>query len=462
MNQMVFLEPWRAACRGRIDKVSTIRRLWLALLFLPLVASAADLLDIYRDALGYDAQFAAAKAALEAGREKLPQGRAGLLPVLGVSANTIKNENEYQARPSNGIVPTKYNSNGWGVSLTQPVFRWQSWASYKQSELAVVLAEAQYAAARQDLLARVTQAYFDVLLAEETMSAAQAQKNAGSEQLSVTAHGFAIGTSSITDKQEAQARYELALAQEIAAANDLVIKRRALKMLTGKEALQLKRLKPGLAISRPQPDDVEQWANSAEQGNLTVQMAQANYEMADREVEKQRAGHLPTLDLVAVRGRNSQQTQMVVGTLYPGSDVNTTTIGLQLSVPILAGGSVRSRDREAVALRDKARADWDNAKHQAALQALQAFFGVTSALAQVQAFEQGLVFSRSALSSNRLNYQVGMRANIDVLNAQQQVYSTQRELTKARFDALSAQLRLKAAAGSLAEEDIVLVNALLE
>lgn len=462
MNELVSFGCRCAALRSCMSKAQIYRRLAFALLLLPFAASAADLLEIYRDALAYDAQFASARAALEAGRERLPQGRAGLLPVLGLSANTIKNENEYQARPSIGIIPTRYNSNGWGVSLTQPVFRWQSWAGYKQSELAVALAEAQYAAARQDLLARVTQAYFDVLLAQETMSAAQAQEKANAEQLALTSRGFEIGTSSITDKQEAQARHELAVAQEIAAANDLLIKRRALKMLTGKETQQLKSLKPSLAISRPQPDDIEQWTNSAEQSNLAVQMAQANYEIADREVDKQRAGHLPTLDLVAMRGRNSQQTQMVVGTLYPGSDVNTTTVGLQLSVPILAGGSVNSRDREAVALRDKARADLDNAKHQAALQALQAFLGVTSALAQVQALEQGLVFSRSALSSNRLNYEVGMRANVDVLNAQQQVSSTQRDLAKARFEALSAQVRLKAAAGSLAEEDLAVINALLE
>ena len=434
----------------------------LALLLLPAAAGATDLLEAYRDALGYDAQFASAKAALEAGRERLPQGRAGLLPVLGLSANTIKNEIDYEARPSTGVIPSRFNSNGWSVSLTQPLFRWQNWATYKQSELAVAQAEAQFASARQDLLLRATQGYFDVLLAQETLAAAQAQKSAIAEQLVVVRHGLEIGTTSLTDAQEAQARYELAGAQEIAAANDLKVKRRALKMLTGREAAQLKTLRPTLAIGRPQPDDVELWANAAEQSNFAVQAAQANYEIADHDVGKQRAGHLPTLDLVATRGRASQQTQILVGVLYPGSDTNTTTVGLQLSLPLLAGGSVSSRDREAVALRDKARADLDNAKRQAALQALQAYLGVTSGLAQVQALEQGLVSSNSALASNRLNYEVGMRANIDVLNAQQQVYSTRRDLARARLDTLIAQVRLKAAAGSLSDEDVVAINALLE
>ena len=438
------------------------RSLLLAILLLPLVAHAADLLETVHDALAYDAQFASARAALEAGRERLPQGRAGLLPVLGLSASTVKNTIDYESRPSAGVIPSRYNNNGWSVSLTQPLFRWQNWANYQQSELALVQAEAQYATARQDLLLRVTQAYFDLLLAQETVAAAQAQKSAIAEQLAVTAKGFEIGTASITDSQEAQARFDLASAQEIAAANDLLVKRRALRLVTGKEPLALKRLKAGVTIGQPQPADVDSWSNSAEQGNYAVQAAQASYEIADREVGKQRAGHLPTLDLVATRGRASQQTQMVVGVLYPGSDSNSTTVGLQLSVPLLAGGATNSRHRESVALRDKARADLDNAKRQAALQALQAYLGVTSGLAQVQALEQGLAYSRSALASNRLNYEIGMRANIDVLNAQQQVFSTQRDLAKARFDTLAAQVRLKAAAGSLGDGDIGAINALLD
>ena len=425
-------------------------------------AQGADLLDVYRDAAAYDAQFASAKAALEAGREKLPQGRAGLLPTLGLSANTVWNEVDYEARPSNGVVPAKYNSNGWGISLSQPLFRWQNWASYKQAELAVVQAETQFAAARQDLVVRVAQAYFDVLLAQETLNTAQAQKSAIAEQLASAKRNFEVGTATITDTHEAQARFDLTSAQEIAAANDLLVKRHSLQMLTGKEDQSLKVLKPGLEIKRPQPDDIAQWVSAAEQGNLVAQAAQAAYEIADREVGKQRAGHLPTLDLVATRGRSSLQTTLAIGIIRPGSDTDASTVGLQLAVPLFAGGAIASRDREAVALRDKARSDLDNARRQAALQARQAYLGVTSGLAQVKALEQGLVSSRSALDSNRLGYEVGVRINIDVLNAQQQVYSTQRDLAKARLDTLAAQLKLKAASGALADEDVAAVNALLE
>jgi len=432
------------------------------LLTATLTSHAADLLQVYRDAVGYDAQFTAAKSALEAGREKLPQGRAGLLPTVGLSANTVWNEINYSARPATGDVPANYNSNGWGISLTQPLFRWQNWATYKQSELAVVQAETQYVGARQDLVVRVAQAYFDVLLAQETLITAQAQKSAISEQLASAKRNFEVGTATITDTHEAQARFDLTSAQEIAAANDLLVKRYALQMLTGKEGASLKALRPGLEIQRPQPDDMAQWVSAAEQGNLAVQASQAAYEIADREVSKQRGGHMPTLDLVATRGRSSLQTTLALGAARPGSDTDATTIGLQLAVPLYAGGAISSRDREAVALRDKARSDLDNARRQAALQARQAYLGVTSGLAQVKALEQGLVSSRSALESNRLGYDVGVRINIDVLNAQQQVYSTQRDLAKARLDTLAAQLRLKAAAGTLAEEDVAAVNALLE
>lgn len=434
----------------------------LSALLLTGAAQAADLLGVYRDAVGYDAQFAAAKSALEAGREKLPQGRAGLLPVVGLSANTTWNELDYQSRPPTGDVPANYNSNGWSLTLSQPLFRWQNWVTYKQAGLQVAQAEMQYGLAKQDLVVRVAQAYFDVLLAQESLTTAQAQKAAISEQLASAKRNFEIGTATITDTHEAQARYDLTTAQEIAAMNDLLVKRDVLQMLIGKEAGELKNLKPGVLIDRPQPDDISTWVASAEKDSLAVQLSQAGLEIAGREVEKQRAGHFPTLDLVAARGRSLLGQTLALGQVRPGSDTDSTTIGLQLALPLFSGGLTVSRDREAVALREKARSDLDNARRQASLSARQAFLGVTSGLAQVRALEQGLVSSKSALESNKLGYEVGVRINIDVLNAQQQVYSTQRDLAKARLDTLSAQLRLKAAVGALGEADIAAINTLLE
>jgi outer membrane protein len=253
------------------------------------------------------------------------------------------------------------------------------------------------------------------------------------------------------------------VAQEIAAQNDLVVKRHTLAMIVGADHPSLKALRPSLQISRPQPDNMSKWVESAEAGNPAVAASKAGAEIASLEADKQRAGHYPTLDLVATRGRNSQTTNFspTLGFL-PGNDTSATTVGVQLSIPIFAGGAVNSRTREAAALREKARSDLDNARRTAVLQAQQAFLGVTSGLSQVKAYEAALVSSNSALESNKLGYEVGVRINIDVLNAQSQLYDTKQKLAKARLDTLMAQLKLKSAAGNLTEEDLAAVNALLE
>ncbi len=424
-----------------------------------LIAQAADLLQVYRDAAAWDAQYAAARAARDAGLEKLPQGRAGLLPSIGLAANTTWNESDTTLRATGTTVSRNYNSNGWNVSLSQPLFRWQNWVGYKQAELAATLAEVQFVQASQDLIVRVAQAYFDVLLAQETLATAQAQKAAIAEQLEAAKKSFEVGSATITDTHEAQARYDLAMAAEIAAENDLAVKRQALRTLTGKEPETLKGLRSGVQIDPPQPADPAQWVSQAETGNLAVQLAQSNFEITSREIEKQRAGHYPTLDLVATYGKSGSGFSSSAG---GGVDVKSSTIGLQLALPIYAGGAVSSREREAAALSEKARAELDNARRQAALAARQAYLGVSSGLAQVKALEAGVASSQLALESNKLGYEVGVRINIDVLNAQSQLFDTKQKLAKARLDTLIAQLKLKAAAGTLSEADLAAINALLE
>lgn len=422
--------------------------------------AATDLLNAYRDAIAYDAQFASARAGADAGREKLPQGRAGLLPSINATANTTWNKTETTRRTTPpGYSNLNYNSHGWTATLTQPIFRWQNWMQYQQGELGAAQAEVQFNQAKQDLIVRVAQAYFDVLLAQETLASAQALKAANAEQLEAAKRNFEVGTATITDSHEAQARFDLATAQALAAESDLEVKRQTLSTLTGRAPEALKTIKAGVKIARPQPDDIAKWIESAEQGGLTVQLGQMGLEIADREVSKQRSGHLPTLDLVATTGKNSATQSSTVGSGY---DSNSSTVGLQLTIPIFAGGATMSKDREAVALREKALADLDNARRQSALAARQAYLGVSSGLSQVQAYEAAVVSSQSALESNKLGYEVGVRINIDVLNAQSQLYDTRQKLMKARLDTLAAQLKLKAAAGNLGEDDVAAINALLE
>lgn len=424
-------------------------------------AAGADLQAVYRDARSYDAQFAAAQAAQAAGREAFAQGRAGLLPTVALSANRMNNDVDFQVRNNAATsVKKRYDSDGWTVNLSQPLFRWDRWAGYNQGEARVAAAEAQFELARQDLILRVAQSYFDVLLANETLSAAEANKKAISEQLEEAKRAFEVGTKTVVEVHDAQARFDLASAQEIVARNDLNVKRQQLRLVTGKDYDTLKDLRAGVVLPRPDPDNMEKWVGSAEVGYFGVQAAEALVTVADAEVSRQRAGHMPSLDLVASRGRASQDFNSIAG--GAGTDTNTTVVGVQLTLPLFAGGAVSSAVDQAVALKSKAQADLDNARRTAALQARQAYLGVVSGLAQVAALEAALVSSQSALDSNKLGFEVGVRTNIEVLNAQSQYYTTRQNLVKARLDTLTALLRLKAAAGTLADGDIASVNGLLD
>ena len=428
----------------------------LALLLASGAAHGADLLQLYRDALAYDAQYASARSQLEAGREQIPQGLAGLLPNIGLSANASRNFVDVKQPLSAHL---NFNTTGYALQLTQPLFRWQNWIQYDQAKLQVAQSEIQFASARQDLILRVAQAYFDVLLAQDTLGVNQAQKKAIGEQLEQAKRNFEVGTSTIVDTHDAQARYDLATSQEIAAQNDLEVKRQALRLIVGKEPEALRPLKESVEIQPPQPADMQKWVETAEQ-SYPVQLQQATLDIAARDVERNRAGHYPTLDLVATSSYNNQGASTVAFAATP-IETYTNSIGLQLAIPIYQGGAVNSRVRQAAALRDKAAQDLENARRTAAQAARQAYLGVTSGIAQVKALEQAVVSSQSSLDSNKLGYDVGVRINIDVLNAQQQLYSTRRDLASARYTTLLSQLRLKSAAGTLDEDDVRAVNALL-
>jgi outer membrane protein len=434
---------------------------WPLLALMAQPAGAADLMQTYREALGNDPQFASARSAAEAGREKLPQGRALILPTVGATANTTYNDVTIVPRTSPTTdIQRQFNSNGWTVTLSQPLFRWQNWVQYTQSEFQVQQAEAQLRQAMQDLIVRVAQAYFDVLAAQDTLAVIGAQKTAISEQLAQAKRNFEVGTATITDTHEAQARFDLSTSQEIAAQNDLEIRRRTLQQLIGRFPDPLTPLRAKFELRAPEPNDMERWVESAQNQNYAVMVQQAGVEIAQREIERNRAGHYPTLDLVGTYGQTGSGSSTNLASSV-GTDNKIGTIGLQLGVPLYSGGSVSSRTREAVANRDKARADLETSRRQAALSARQSFLGVTNGMAQVRALEQALVSSETALASNKLGYEVGVRINIDVLNAQQQVFQTKRDLSRARYDTILNGLKLKAAAGVLSDSDVEEVNRLL-
>ena len=430
-------------------------------------ARAADLLQIYRDALANDATYASARAARDAGLESLPQGLAQILPTVNATAFTQENKTDISFRGAvdsqNVPIPDsnrRGNSNGFTVTLTQPLFNWQNIQVYKEAGFKAAQAEATFGQVTQDLIVRVAQAYFDVLASQDSLAFIQAQKVAISEQLAQAKRNFEVGTATITDTHEAQARFDLATSQEIAAQGDLEIKKRALQQIIGRFPERLEPLKPSIELNPPKPNSMEDWASAANQG-YQARAQEAALEIAVREIERIRAGHLPTLNIVGTAGQSSSSISTSTSVNNNPSDATSRTIGLQLAIPLYAGGNVSSQVRQAVANREKAQQDLESTRRTAALSARQAFVGVSNGMAQVKALEAALISSRSALDSNKLGYEVGVRINIDVLNAQQQVYSTLRDLSKARYDTIVSGLKLKAATGTLGEADVEEVNRLL-
>lgn len=432
--------------------------------FLTLNAQAADLLQVYQQALANDATYASARSSLAAGQERITQGRAGLLPSISASGQNLRNNGEFipfnegvlDVVDGSLVLPKRRDvdnhTNTYTVSLTQPLFNWGLWQTYQQSKLAQAAAESTFAQARQDLITRVAQAYFDVLTAQDNLTSTQAQKVATTEQLASAKRNFEVGTQTITDTHEAQAAYDLVVAQEFAAINDLDNKRTALQVLIGKAPGELAPLRTGVTIDPPSPAAVDPWVSSAESQNFAVISAQLSLEIAKREISRNRANHMPTLNLTAAAQHTNQTAN---GTS------NNKAIGVSWNVPIFSGFAVTSQVRESIALEDKARNDLEATKRAAAQTARAAFLGMTSGLAQVKALEAAEVSSKSSLDSNKLGYQVGVRINIDVLNAQKLLYSTQKDLSKARYDTIMNGLRLKSAAGTLKEEDLAPINALL-
>jgi outer membrane protein len=418
-------------------------------------AQAADLLETFHTAQANDPVFAAARATRQAGQEKLPQGRALLLPSVSLSANSTFTDQDVQYK--GGTFPSgtsQYNTHGYSVNLTQPLFRQQNWLAYTEAELQVAQSEAQFKSAEQDLILRVAQAYFDVLIAQDSVRLAEAQKTAIAEQLEQAKRNFDVGSATITDTHEAQARYDLTDAQEIAAQNGLEIKRRALQQLINEMPKELKPLGKEFKLEPPQPADMEKWVEDAQSGNPQLAIAKVAAELAEKEVARNRGGHYPTVDLVAnYTNNNANGSSMGVG-----SDSTNKSVGVQLNIPLFQGGAINSKWREAEANRERAKQELENALRTTATQTRQAYLGVVSGIAQVKALQQALVSGESVLEASKIGQEVGVRTNLDVLNAQQQLYSTRRDLYQAQYNYLISQLRLKAATGSLGEDDLGKVN----
>lgn len=417
-------------------------------------AQAQSLVQLYEAAKGYDASFKATQSQYQANLAKAEQAKALLRPTAGMGA--IISETDY-ANQLNSAGDARFGTRTATLNASHPLYRPANSASYRQGLKQVDLAQAQLKAAEQDLMVRVSQAYFDVLTAQEGLVFVKAQKTAVSEQLAAAKRNFEVGTSTITDTREAQARFDLVTAQEIAAENDLRVKRLALDQSVGTTNAQPLAIKSGANLAATVHGDVQTWVQQATEQNPGIAQARIATEVAQLETEKAQAGHRPTLDLTASIGATRYRN----GNLTSRVDNNIGTVGLSFNLPLYAGHATQNRIQETVALEEKARNDLDVAQRTVAQTTRTAFFGVQSGLGQVKALEAAEASSQSALDANKLGYQVGVRINIDVLNSQSQLFQTKRDLAKARYDVLLAQLKLRQAAGVLKLEDVQNINDLL-
>lgn len=419
-------------------------------------AQAQSLLQLVESARTYDTAWQSARAQLDAAARKADQARAGLLPSAALTGGLTRSNVEL-SKPK---IENTGTAQTVGVNASQPLYRPANRITLEQGQRGVDVAQAQLDAATQDLLVRVSQAYFDVLAAQDTLTFVQAQKAAVSEQLAAAKRNFEVGTTTVTDSREAQARYDLVIAQEIAAENDLRVKRLALDQLVGIAGTKPQPLALPVQLPGVVPDNLATWVDTARDQQPGVRQAAIALDIARLETKKAETGHLPTVDLQA--GYNV--TRNLHGTIIsPGVTArsNAASVGVALNLPLFAGFAVQNRVKETLALEEKATADLETARRSVAQSTRAAFFGVQSGKGQVQALEAAEASSQSALDANKLGYQVGVRINIDVLNAQSQLYQTKRDLAQARYNVLLGGLKLRQAAGTLSQQDIEAVNALL-
>ena len=414
---------------------------------------AQSLVDLYQSARAYDATFQSARSQYESIVARADQSRAGILPSVNLSVATSRS-----AAQANLKLPVAYGALGATVSASQPLYRPANWLSYEQGKKSVISAQAQLVSAEQDLLLKVSQAYFDVLAAQDALTFVVAQKAAVAEQLASAKRNFEVGTSTITDTREAQARYDLVVAQQIAADNDLRVKMIALDQLVGKTDTAPVALAPPITLPALLPADVNLWVTQAIDEHPVLRQSALALEVAQLETRKAQAANQPTLDLTG-----SYNTARNDGTAssFANSHISTATVGLSLNWALFAGYAIQNRVKETLALEDKARTDLEAAQRSVAQNTRTAYFGVLSGQGQVKALEAAEASSQSALDANKLGYQVGVRINIDVLNAQSQLFQTKRDLARARYDVLLGGLKLRQANGTLKPDDLQAINTLL-
>lgn len=425
-----------------------------------LPAYAQSLEELYNAAKDYDASYLSARAQAQSAQYKSAQADSKRLPTVGLSASAARTHSDVpstQFGPYTIQTPSGNTQKQVALQAKQPLFNLGNKAQISEAERSLIIAQADLDKAAQDLIVRVAQAYFDVLSAQDALATAQANHKAITEQLASAKRNFEVGNATITDSREAQARADLASAQEIAANNDLRVKLLALEELVGRRGVMPKPLNTAKPLPSVSPSGAETWV-ALSQSAPDVRKAELAAEIAKLEIDNAKAGRMPTVDLVGSYAHINNSTGSMV---QPAGSFNNASLSVELNLPLFTGFAVQNRIRETQALEEKAGYDVEAAKRGTAQAVRATYYGVESGLAQVHALEAAEASSKLALEATELGYRVGVRVNIDVLNAQTQLYTTQHDLAKARYDVIMGGLKLRQLAGTLRDEDLTATSRLL-
>lgn len=471
-----------------MHKKSVLIACGVALALMGSVTRAENLLEVYQAAIKSDPLIREAEARRMAALESKPQARSLLLPQVNVggqiyTANSDGESTFPQVDRTTGNIVIVGNRSSTDVSqywdysaqLTQTVFRWDQWQGLQRASSEVALAEANYRAAQQDLMVRVSQAYFEVLAAEDTLAAAEATAQAFARQLEQAEKRFEVGLIAITDVQEARAANDSATAGVILAKRVLATAQERLREVTGEPYASLVKPADDMPLDQPQPLDEQTWVDQALEQNLDVIAARLGVDLAKRDVKIAQAGYMPTVDLFAQYGetsRDATQTNQSFdpsGTLGTGdrvrgtadSDTTNDAVGLRVNVPVFKSGGTNSRVREQVYLHRASREKLEGSQRAAERETRDAYLGVIAEKARVGALKQAVKSNQTALEATEAGFEVGTRTTVDVLDARRRLFESQRDYARSRYDYLINLVKLKSAAGVLVPADLNAINGYL-
>ena len=431
--------------------------------FFSINIEADSLLDIYNDALENDPQYKSAEFSYLSGKEIKVQGRAALLPNISINAQT--NWNEYY---QNGELRNEYNNFNTSARLSQPLIRLDSWFKYRQSKFLTDAAEADFAYSQQALIVRTAELYFNVLRAIDNLSAARSEEKAIKKQLDQIRQRYEVGLSAVTEVQEAQLAFDLRLASRTRVEGEVYTAKESLNALVGREIISLDGLVNDLNVSNPVPASKEEWARKAVENNFRLQAANLRKFASKNNARSVASNHLPKVDIVGVQ-TESETNQYSFDGFNTGGGFNITvpdetqrdTYSLQLSMPIFQGGAVISRTKQAYAESNKSSEDALFTERNVIQDVRSQYSNVVTLVANLRAQKQAVISASSALEATRVGYEVGTRNIVDLLQAEKNLYSAERNLSNAKYDYLITTLRLHLAAGTLTPENLIEINNLL-